>query len=79
MDQLRKIFARVLDLDESEITDQTSRENTENWDSFNHLLLVNEIERECKVRFTINEVEKVKNIRDAKNLLIQKGIKGDGL
>lgn len=79
MNQLRKIFARVLDLDESEITDQTSRENTENWDSFNHLLLVNEIERECKVRFTINEVEKVKNIRDAKNLLIQKGIKGDGL
>ena len=79
MDKLRKIFARVLDVDESEITDQISRENAENWDSFNHLLLITEIESEFKMCFTLNEVESIKKLQDMKHLLMDRGVRIDEL
>lgn len=75
MDKLVKLFAKVLDVDECEITDKTSKGDTYNWDSFSHLILISEIERTFNVQLTMKEVENLKNFLDAKNLLGQKGIK----
>ena len=47
MDSLKQIVSRVLNIDS--INENVSRNNTEEWDSFNHLLLISEIEKELGV------------------------------
>ena len=44
-------------------------ENIESWDSFNGLVLVDELETHFKVKFTISEITDVKNVADIKRHL----------
>ena len=59
MEKLKKIMARVMEVPEETITAETSRINLETWDSFNHLALISEVEKELGVSFTMEEVEKL--------------------
>lgn len=72
--KLYQIIARVLDTDMSKINDKSSPETIENWDSFNGLLLADELESEFKVKFTIDELVAVKNVGDIKIQLTNHGI-----
>lgn len=77
MSKLNKILSRVLEKDEKDITDNSSPDTIETWDSFNGLMLVSELENEFNVSFTTNEVVSVKNVSDIKKILIKHGIKLD--
>ena len=79
MSRLKKILSKVLEVDEKEINDDSSPDNIENWDSFNGLMLVSELENEFKVNFTMNEVINVTNVGDIKKVLVKHGIKSDEL
>ena len=58
------IIAKVFSIPESEVNDQSGPENIESWDSFNGLVLVDELENHFKVKFTISEISDVKNVAD---------------
>jgi len=75
MKRLRAILSKVLGIDENTITDKTSPDNVETWDSFNGLMLVSELEKEFNVKFTMDEVTSVKNVLDIKKSLKKHGIK----
>ncbi len=62
--ELKKIFAKVIGINESGVSGSLSRKNTVEWDSINHLLLVSEIEKELKITMTMKEVEEVKNYKE---------------
>ena len=64
MEKLKKILSKVLKIDETGITEKTSPDNVDTWDSFNSLMLVSELENEFGVKFTIDEVVKIKNVGD---------------
>ena len=64
--KLYSIISKVMDVPESEINDQTSPENIESWDSFHGLVLVDELENNFNVKFTIEEVSDVQNVGDIK-------------
>ncbi len=68
-DDVKKILAKVFGLSESEINDNSGPENIENWDSFNGLILVDELENHFKIKFTISEITDVKNLGDIKRHL----------
>ena len=55
-----------MDVPESEINDQSSPENIESWDSFHGLVLVDELENNFNVEFTIEEISDVQNVGDIK-------------
>ena len=55
-----------MDVPESEINDQTSPENIESWDQFHGLVLVDELENNFNVKFTIEEIADVQNVGDIK-------------
>ena len=55
-----------MDVPESEINDQTSPENIESWDSFHGLVLVDELENNFNIKFTIEEITDVQNVGDIK-------------
>ena len=70
---LKAVFARVLNMEESQITSELSPQNTPAWDSLNAIVLVTEIEKAYDVKFDYDEVMAIKNFADAEKLLIQKG------
>jgi len=62
--RLKEIMASVFGIEPSDIHEESSMENTENWDSFNHLVLINEIEEEMSIRFTMKEVQKIRDFKE---------------
>ena len=69
IDDVNVIVSKVFSIPESEVNDQSSPENIESWDSFNGLVLVDELETHFKVKFTISEITDVKNVADIKRHL----------
>lgn len=61
----------------SQINDNSSPENIEKWDSFNGLVLVDELETEFDVKFTLDEILDVKMVADIKKHLRNHGINLD--
>ena len=75
MKRLKAILSKVLEIDKNEITDKTSPDTVETWDSFNGLMLVSELEKEFNVKFTMEEVTSVKCVKDIKDALKKHGVK----
>ena len=69
METLKELVARVLNIDKNDINDNSSPENITNWDSFNGLMLVSELENNFNVKFSIDEVMAVKGFKDIKEAL----------
>ena len=59
---LNEIFIDVLDLDECELTDETSADDIEEWDSLSHIQLIVAIEKALKIKFSSLEIMKWKNV-----------------
>jgi len=72
--KLYEIMAKVFDVDVSEINDQSSPETIERWDSFHGLALVDALENEFNVQFSLSEITDVKNTADIKRHLKNHGI-----
>ncbi|MEK6943365.1 MAG: acyl carrier protein [Nanoarchaeota archaeon] len=67
MENLKSIMASVLRIKQEKLNDSFSRDNSEEWDSFNHLMLMSEIEKKTGIKFTIKEIESIKSFGDLKN------------
>ena len=63
------IVAKVFSIPESQVNDQSSPENIDSWDSFNGLILVDELENHFNIKFSISEIIDVKTISDIKRHL----------
>ena len=63
-----------MEIESSELTDESSPEDIENWDSYNGLLLIDELESEFNVEFTVEEVFDVHSIADIKKHLLNHGV-----
>ena len=74
MKRLKIILSKVLDIEENTITDSTSPETVDSWDSFNALMMVSELENNFKVKFTMDEVINIKCVKDIINTLNKYGI-----
>ena len=61
--RLRQIMANVFNLPTNEINDDTSPENTEQWDSIAHLNLVTSIEEEFVIVFSEDQISEMLNFK----------------
>jgi acyl carrier protein len=75
--KLYQIISNVMDMPLSEISDSLGPNNIENWDSFNALLLVDELETEFKIQFSLEEMDDVESIFDIKRHLRNHGVSFD--
>ena len=71
-EKLNEIFVDVLDLNEVKLTDETSANDIEEWDSLSHNKLIDAIEKEFKVKFTSKEIMSWKNVGEMVDCILAK-------
>ena len=76
--KLYGIVSRVFSVPTSEISDNSGPESIERWDSFNALVLVDELESEFKIKFTVDEITDVSTIAYIKRHLKNHGVNLNG-
>lgn len=74
MSKLTKIFSSVLAVAETEIAPELSPQTNGNWDSFNSIVLISELEKTYKIKISFDEAMNIKNFDDVKQLLILKKV-----
>ena len=77
-EKLYNIISKVFSVPISEINDESSPETIESWDSFNGLILVDELESNFNIKFSVSEIIDVKNVKDIKIHLNDHGVDFNG-
>jgi len=72
--KLYDIISKVFSVQISEINDESGPETIESWDSFNGLILVDELESNFNIKFSVSEIIDVKNVKDIKRHLNNHGV-----
>ena len=68
------MIAKIMDVHESDVTDESGPETIANWTSFNSYVLLYQLESEFNVKFTIDEAVDVKIVADIKRHLKNHGV-----
>lgn len=71
-EKLNEIFVEVLDLDEIALTEESSANDIEEWDSLSHIQLIVAIEKVFAIKFTSLEIMKWKNVGEMVDSIIGK-------
>ena len=62
-DRIKEVMAAVFEIPVYEITDESSPDNIESWDSLKHMNLILALEEEFGVQFTDTEILEMLNIK----------------
>jgi acyl carrier protein len=60
--QVNEIFNEILENDSIKLTESTTSDDVEEWDSLTHIQLIVAIEKKFKIRFTSSEMESWNNV-----------------
>ena len=72
--RVAKVFSEVLGVAADQITDDTSPDNTPQWDSMAAMNLVVAIEDEFDVRLSTAEIVSMRNVAIVRKVLATKGV-----
>ena len=73
-EKLFEIISRVMNVSISQINDNPGSESIPEWDSFNLYVLLNEIEKEFNIKFSLEETLEIKNVGDFIKQLEKHGV-----
>ena len=73
-EKLYQVIAKILDVPVEEINDESSPETIETWDSFNSLMLADELESEFNISFELEEIIDSPNVAAIKKHLKNHGV-----
>ncbi|WP_024867383.1 acyl carrier protein [Butyrivibrio sp. FCS014] len=71
-ERMNEVFRDVFDDEDIEVNDETTADDIEDWDSLEHINLVNAMEEEFGVKFTMGEIVALKNVGEMADLIISK-------
>ena len=75
--KLFEIISDVMNIPISQINEASGVETIQEWDSFNMFVLLNEIEKEFNIKFSLEETLEIKNVGDFKKQLEKHGVNVD--
>ena len=68
-ERLKVVFRDVFDDDSISVNEETTAEDIEDWDSLNHITLIDAVESEFGMRFTMGEVSGMKNVGEMAQII----------
>jgi len=74
-DRVNKVFRDVFDDDSITVTDSTTANDIEDWDSLEHINLIVAFEEEFGMKFTMGEVTGMKNVGEAVDNILERATK----
>ena len=69
---LNEVFKDVFDDDEIVVTENTTSDDIEDWDSLEHINLIVATEKKFGVKFTMSEVTGMKNVGEMADIIAQR-------
>ncbi|MCH5167147.1 MAG: acyl carrier protein [Erysipelotrichales bacterium] len=69
LEKLNEVFIDVFDDENIAITDTTTADDIEEWDSLEHINLIVAVEQEFKMKFNMNEVTSMKNVGEMVDII----------
>jgi len=73
--QLYNLVGKVLGVDPTTLTEDSSAYNTPRWDSLRHIEILFAVESVFHVRFTMPEISGLRELSDIRRLLLAKRVK----
>ena len=70
--RLNEVFRDVFDDDSISVTDTTTADDIEDWDSLEHINLVVAVEKEFGIKFNIGEVNTMKNVGEMVDIILKR-------
>lgn len=71
-EKVKQVFEEVLEEIEVELTEQSTAEDVEYWDSITHMEIISELENVFSIEFTFEEIEELKVLGDMISLIESK-------
>lgn len=68
-EKLNEIFREYFDDDTIELTEETTADDIEDWDSLEHINLIVTIENEFGMKFSMGEVTTMKNVGEMVDII----------
>ena len=71
-EKINEVFRDVFEDDDITVTDATTAADIEDWDSLEHINLVNAIEQEFGIKFTMGQIVSMKNVGEMADIILEK-------
>lgn len=70
--KLSLIFQEILKKDNIVLTNETTAQDVEGWNSLTNMILISRIEKDFNVHFTFRDIVRLKNVGDICNAILTK-------
>ena len=71
--RLNEVFRDVIDDKKINVNENTTSEDIEDWDSLEHINLIEAVEQEFSMRFKMKEVSGMKNVGEMAAIISERG------
>ena len=71
-EKLNEVFRDVFDDEDITVTETTNADDIEDWDSLSHINLVVAVEKEFGIKFRMGEPQKMKNVGEMVNIILER-------
>ncbi|TLY15568.1 MAG: acyl carrier protein [Nitrospirae bacterium] len=74
---VKELVGKVFKINPQDLSDASSRDTIEQWDSMGHLALITALEEHFQVNISIADAMEMTNIRKIKDVLQEYGVSGE--
>lgn len=71
-EKINAVFRDIFEDDDITVTDETTADDIDGWDSLEHINLINAIEEEFDIKFNMGQIVSMKNVGEMVDIIISK-------